>query len=75
MVGVFNIGLGAGRTSTGPGDLTSLGAAYWLGALVKHHCFLRKKKKKSIRPKLTSLMLKWEELLNFELEISLSLKL
>ncbi|XP_075899346.1 uncharacterized protein LOC142899582 [Nelusetta ayraudi] len=33
MVGVFNIGLGAGRTSTGPGDLTSLGAAYWLGAL------------------------------------------
>lgn len=73
MVGVFNIGLGPGRTSTGPGDLTSLGAAYWLGAVVKHHCFLRKKKK-SIIPKLTSLMLKWEELLNFELEISLSLK-
>lgn len=35
MVGVFNIGLGPGRTSTSPGDLTSLGAAYWLGAVVK----------------------------------------
>lgn len=37
MVGVFNIGLGPGRTSTSPGDLTSLGAAYWLGAVVKCH--------------------------------------
>lgn len=35
MVGLFNIGLGPGRTSTNPGDLTSLGAAYWLGAVVK----------------------------------------
>lgn len=34
MVGLFNIGLGPGRTSTHPGDLTSLGAAYWLGAVV-----------------------------------------
>lgn len=34
MVGLFNIGLGSGRTSTNPGDLTSLGAAYWLGAVV-----------------------------------------
>ncbi|XP_031135218.1 uncharacterized protein LOC116035972 [Sander lucioperca] len=33
MVGLFNIGLGPGRTSTNPGDLTSLGAAYWLGAV------------------------------------------
>ncbi|KAF7226542.1 membrane-spanning 4-domains subfamily A member 15 isoform X1 [Nothobranchius furzeri] len=33
MVGVFNIGLGLGRTSTRPGDFTSLGAAYWLGAV------------------------------------------
>ncbi|XP_035528161.1 high affinity immunoglobulin epsilon receptor subunit beta-like [Morone saxatilis] len=33
MVGLFNIGLGPGRTSTYPGDLTSLGAAYWLGAV------------------------------------------
>ncbi|XP_026173034.1 uncharacterized protein LOC113136424 [Mastacembelus armatus] len=33
MVGLFNIGLGPGRTSTHPGDLTSLRAAYWLGAL------------------------------------------
>ncbi|KAG7216525.1 hypothetical protein INR49_002012 [Caranx melampygus] len=30
MVGLFNIGLGPGRTSTHPGDLTGLGAAYWL---------------------------------------------
>lgn len=43
MVGVFNIGLGPGRTSTGSGDLTSLGAAYWLGAVVKYP-FLRRKK-------------------------------
>ncbi|XP_078143420.1 uncharacterized protein LOC139917912 [Centroberyx gerrardi] len=33
MVGLFNIGLGPGRTSTHPGDLTHLGAAYWLGAV------------------------------------------
>ncbi|KAM9852059.1 uncharacterized protein ACBR49_005167 [Aulostomus maculatus] len=33
MVGLFNIGLGLGRTSTHPGDLASLGAAYWLGAV------------------------------------------
>uniref|UniRef100_A0A3B4TQZ7 Uncharacterized protein n=1 Tax=Seriola dumerili TaxID=41447 RepID=A0A3B4TQZ7_SERDU len=33
MVGLFNIGLGPGRTSTHPGDLTGLGAAYWLGAV------------------------------------------
>ncbi|XP_039475826.1 uncharacterized protein LOC120442743 [Oreochromis aureus] len=33
LVGLFNIGLGPGRTSTHPGDLTSLGAAYWLGAV------------------------------------------
>ncbi|KAI3361317.1 hypothetical protein L3Q82_013502, partial [Scortum barcoo] len=33
MTGLFNIGLGPGRTSTSPGDLTSLGAAYWLGAV------------------------------------------
>lgn len=36
MVSVFNIGLGPGRTSTGSGDLTSLGVAYWLGAVVKN---------------------------------------
>lgn len=36
MVGLFNIGLGPGRTSTHPGDLTSLGAPYWLGAVVKN---------------------------------------
>lgn len=34
MVGLFNIGLGPGRTSTHPGDLTGLGAAYWLAAVV-----------------------------------------
>ncbi|XP_040901125.1 high affinity immunoglobulin epsilon receptor subunit beta-like [Toxotes jaculatrix] len=33
MVGLFNIGLGPGRSSTQPGDFTSLGAAYWLGAV------------------------------------------
>ncbi|XP_061920072.1 uncharacterized protein LOC133660545 isoform X2 [Entelurus aequoreus] len=33
LVGVFNIGLGPGRTSTSPADLSSLGAAYWLGAV------------------------------------------
>ncbi|XP_037308996.2 uncharacterized protein LOC119197100 isoform X4 [Pungitius pungitius] len=33
MAGLFNIGLGPGRTSTGSGDLSSLGAAYWLGAV------------------------------------------
>lgn len=36
MVGLCNIGLGPGRTSTNPGDLTSLGAPYWLGAVVKY---------------------------------------
>lgn len=44
MVGVFNIGLGPGRTSTGSGDVASLGAAYWLGAVVKYHCLLRESK-------------------------------
>lgn len=34
MVGLFNIGLGSGRTSTYPEDVSSLGAAYWLGAVV-----------------------------------------
>lgn len=34
MVGLFNIGLGPGRTSMGPDDLTYLGAPYWLGAVV-----------------------------------------
>lgn len=34
MVGLFNIGLGSGRTSTYPGDVSSLGAAYWIGAVV-----------------------------------------
>ncbi|KAM8868904.1 uncharacterized protein AB9W97_016511 [Spinachia spinachia] len=33
MAGLFNIGLGPGRTSTGSGDLSSLGAAYWLGSV------------------------------------------
>ncbi|XP_072249497.1 uncharacterized protein [Leuresthes tenuis] len=33
MVGLLNIGLGPGRTSTHPGDFTSLGAAYWLGTV------------------------------------------
>ncbi|XP_041844568.1 membrane-spanning 4-domains subfamily A member 4A-like [Melanotaenia boesemani] len=33
MVGLFNIGLGPGRTSMHPYDLTTLGAAYWLGAV------------------------------------------
>ncbi|XP_053183870.1 membrane-spanning 4-domains subfamily A member 4A-like [Scomber japonicus] len=33
MVGLFNIGLGPGRPSLHPGDLTNLGAAYWLGAV------------------------------------------
>ncbi|XP_017164726.1 high affinity immunoglobulin epsilon receptor subunit beta-like isoform X3 [Poecilia reticulata] len=33
MVGVLNVGLGPGRTSTRLGDFTSLGAAYWLGAV------------------------------------------
>ncbi|KAG8009840.1 hypothetical protein GBF38_013890 [Nibea albiflora] len=33
MIGLFNIGLGPGRTSTYPGDFTSLGAAYWLGGV------------------------------------------
>ncbi|KAM6910425.1 membrane-spanning 4-domains subfamily A member 15-like [Xenentodon cancila] len=33
MVGLLNIGLGPGRTSTRPGDFASVGAAYWLGAV------------------------------------------
>ncbi|XP_034554233.1 uncharacterized protein LOC117823226 [Notolabrus celidotus] len=33
MVGLFNIGLGPGRTSIVSGDLASLGAAYWLGGV------------------------------------------
>lgn len=35
MVGLFNVGLGSGRTSTRLGDVGSLGAAYWLGAVVR----------------------------------------
>lgn len=53
MVGVFNIGLGPGRTSTGSGDLTSLGAAYWLGAVVKYYRLLRESK--FYRPEQTSI--------------------
>ncbi|KAM9807373.1 uncharacterized protein LOC133160653 isoform X2 [Syngnathus typhle] len=33
LVGALNIGLGPGRTSSGPADLSALGAAYWLGAV------------------------------------------
>ncbi|XP_076006563.1 membrane-spanning 4-domains subfamily A member 15-like [Genypterus blacodes] len=33
LVGVFNIGLGPGRVRQHPGDLTALGAAYWLGTV------------------------------------------
>lgn len=33
MVGLFNIGLGPGRTRTHPEDLTDLSAAYWLGGM------------------------------------------
>ncbi|TKS82504.1 hypothetical protein D9C73_016613 [Collichthys lucidus] len=33
MVGLFNIGLGPGRTSFHPEDFTNLGAAYWLGGV------------------------------------------
>ncbi|XP_077431603.1 uncharacterized protein LOC144057652 isoform X2 [Vanacampus margaritifer] len=33
LVGVVNMGLGAGRTRTRPGDLASLGAAYWIGVV------------------------------------------
>uniref|UniRef100_A0A3P9IEE1 Uncharacterized protein n=1 Tax=Oryzias latipes TaxID=8090 RepID=A0A3P9IEE1_ORYLA len=33
MMGVINIGVGLGRTSTRPGDFASLGAAYWLGSV------------------------------------------
>ncbi|XP_055359228.1 uncharacterized protein LOC114843143 isoform X2 [Betta splendens] len=33
LVGLFNAGLGSGRTSTRPGDLADLRAAYWLGAV------------------------------------------
>ena len=34
MVGLFNIGLGPGRMSYHPEDLTHLRAAYWLGGVV-----------------------------------------
>ncbi|XP_013770823.1 uncharacterized protein LOC102201021 [Pundamilia nyererei] len=40
LVGLFNIGLGPGRTSTHPGDLSSLGAAYWLGAVMGFSVFM-----------------------------------
>ncbi|KAK2909861.1 hypothetical protein Q8A73_007576 [Channa argus] len=33
MVGLFNVVLGTGRSSTHSGDLTDLRAAYWLGAV------------------------------------------
>ncbi|XP_031723321.1 high affinity immunoglobulin epsilon receptor subunit beta-like isoform X2 [Anarrhichthys ocellatus] len=33
MVGLFNIGLGPGRTSLHPEDFAHLGAAYWLGGM------------------------------------------
>ncbi|KAM8825924.1 membrane-spanning 4-domains subfamily A member 4A-like [Synchiropus picturatus] len=33
MVGLINVGLGPGRTSTRPKDLASIGALYWLGAV------------------------------------------
>ncbi|XP_068591842.1 high affinity immunoglobulin epsilon receptor subunit beta-like isoform X1 [Cebidichthys violaceus] len=33
MVGLFNIGLGPGRTSLHPEDFAHLGAAYWLGGV------------------------------------------
>ncbi|KAF6729461.1 Membrane-spanning 4-domains subfamily A member 15 [Oryzias melastigma] len=33
MMGLFNIGVGPGRTSTHPGDFNDLGAAYWLGSV------------------------------------------
>ncbi|TKS82505.1 High affinity immunoglobulin epsilon receptor subunit beta [Collichthys lucidus] len=33
MVGLFNIGLGPGRTSFHPEDFANLGAAYWLGGV------------------------------------------
>ncbi|XP_068426231.1 high affinity immunoglobulin epsilon receptor subunit beta-like isoform X2 [Clinocottus analis] len=33
MVGLFNIGLGPGRTSFHPDDFSHLGAAYWLGGM------------------------------------------
>ncbi|XP_061631774.1 uncharacterized protein LOC133479186 isoform X2 [Phyllopteryx taeniolatus] len=33
LVGVANVGLGAGRTRTRPGDFAGLGAAYWIGAV------------------------------------------
>lgn len=34
MVGLFNVGVGTGRTSIRPGDVADLRAAYWLGAVV-----------------------------------------
>ncbi|XP_047453797.1 uncharacterized protein LOC125015841 [Mugil cephalus] len=33
MTGMFNIGLGPGRTSTHPDDVVYLGAPYWLGGV------------------------------------------
>ncbi|KAK0155555.1 hypothetical protein N1851_002035 [Merluccius polli] len=33
LVGSVTVGLGPGRTSTSPGDLTQLGAPYWLGSV------------------------------------------
>ncbi|XP_029361237.1 uncharacterized protein LOC115045603 isoform X8 [Echeneis naucrates] len=33
MVGLFNVALGPGRTSTHPWDVGDLGAAYWLGGV------------------------------------------
>lgn len=35
LIGLFNIGLGPGRTNMQPDNLPYLGAAYWLGAVVK----------------------------------------
>uniref|UniRef100_A0A3B5A603 Uncharacterized LOC103362362 n=1 Tax=Stegastes partitus TaxID=144197 RepID=A0A3B5A603_9TELE len=40
MVGLFNIGLGPGRTSMHPEDFTDLKAAYWLGAVVGFAVFM-----------------------------------
>ncbi|XP_049901909.1 uncharacterized protein LOC126391294 isoform X2 [Epinephelus moara] len=34
MVGLFNIGLGPGRTSLHPDDFAHLGVAYWLGGVL-----------------------------------------
>ncbi|XP_055359229.1 uncharacterized protein LOC114843143 isoform X3 [Betta splendens] len=40
LVGLFNAGLGSGRTSTRPGDLADLRAAYWLGAVFAAACWV-----------------------------------